>query len=61
MTEHCPRCGGEMTEMPSTHPPKKIKVCNKCQSELMKKILSDKYAVGGKARERKRNKGRHGA
>jgi len=24
MTEHCPRCGREMTEVPSTHPTKKI-------------------------------------
>jgi len=40
MNDRCERCGGEMAEVPSTHPPKKIKVCKRCEKEDWKRLFS---------------------
>jgi hypothetical protein len=49
MNERCERCGGELTEMPTNHYAKKIKVCERCRKEDLKRLLniSDESTVYG--------------
>jgi len=49
MIEYCPRCGGELTEMPTNHYAKKILACERCRKEDLKRLLniSDESAAYG--------------
>ena len=40
MNEYCHRCGGELTEKPTNHYAKKIKVCKRCEKEDWKRLLN---------------------
>jgi reverse gyrase len=40
MIEYCPRCGGELTEMPTNHYAKKILACERCRKEDLKRLLN---------------------
>jgi|HigsolmetaGSP12D_1036236.scaffolds.fasta_scaffold00074_38 hypothetical protein len=40
MNNRCERCGGELTEMPTNHYAKKIKVCERCRKEDLKRLLN---------------------